>query len=459
MALGSWDLGLGSWPLGLGSWFLALGSWDLGLGSLLLGLGSWLLGLGSWLLGLDMIAHVDMDCFFVSVERLRDPALAGKPVVVGGDPSEGRSVVTSASYEARAFGIHSAMPMAVAVRRCPDLIVVQGKFDRYDRCHLKVKKVLKSFSPVVEMTSIDEGYVDLTGTGRLWGVPMEAGERIRWAIKQATGLDGTVGIASNKMMSKIASDWAKPSGLLFITSGREQAFLAPLPIEAIPGVGEKTATTLRAFGLHTVGQIAKVDESLLGAAFGAYGRSLSRAARGENEHDPVLGGAGWPARPPGAGGQRKSIGKETTFRVDTTDRQYMITVLHYLTEKVCRRLREKKKSARTVSIKLRYEDFETQLRSITLRQPENCDSAIFSVAKNLMLNAISRRVRIRLIGIALSNLTYDYHQADLFGEHAWLRMQHRLLAMDQTRKRFGFNALLAGEAIHLINYGRRVAVP
>jgi len=399
-----------------------------------------------------MIAHVDMDCFFVAVERLRDPTLAGKPVAVGGDPSVGRSVVTSASYEARAFGIHSAMPMAVAVRRCLDLIVVQGDFGRYDRYHMKVKEVLKSFSPVVEMTSIDEGYVDLTGTERLWGTPMEVGEHIRWAIKQATGLDGTVGITKNKMMSKIASDWAKPSGFLFIPPGKERAFLASLPVNIIPGVGEKTAATLQAFGLQTVGQIAAVDKSLLEATFGAYGRSLWSAARGENYQDLVLD---WPACSQRTGGERKSIGKETTFRVDTTDRQYMTAVLHYLTEKVCRRLRTENKAARTVSVKLRYEDFETQLRSTTLRQPENRDFVIFSVAKNMLLKTISRRVRIRLIGIALSNLTFDYHQADLFGEHAWLRTKHRLLAMDQTRKKFGFNALLAGEAIHLIHYGDR----
>jgi len=412
-----------------------------------------------------MIAHVDMDCFFVAVERLKDPSLVGKPVAVGGDPSVGRSVVSSASYEARAFGIHSAMPMAVAVRQCPGLRVVQGDFRVYDRYHLKVKEILKSFSPVVEMTSIDEGYVDLTGTERLWGPPMEAGERIRWTIKQVTGLDCTVGIARSKLMSKIASGWAKPSGLLHIPSGRERAFLAPLPIDTIPGVGEKTAVTLQAFGLKTVGQIAAVDESLMEATFGACGRSLWRAARGGNYQDLVLD---WPARSrparhlsggtvERAGGQRKSIGKETTFRVDTTDRQYIVAVLHYLTEKVCRKLRAEKKAARTVSIKLRYEDFETQLRSTTLRQPENGDFAVFSVAKHLILKAITRRVRIRLIGIALSNLTYDYHQADLFEERVWLRTRHRLLSMDQTRKRFGFDALLAGEAIHLINYGTRVA--
>lgn len=398
-----------------------------------------------------MIAHVDMDSFFVAVERLKDPSLIGKPVVVGGDPSVGRTVVSSASYEAREYGIHSAMPMAVAVRRCPELVVVQGDFKVYDRYHLKVKEVLQSFSPVVEMTSIDEGYIDLTGTQRLWGPPMEVGERIRWVIKQATGLNGTVGIARTKLTSKIASNIAKPSGLLHIPVGRERAFLAPLPVEIIPGVGDKTAATLRAFGLETVGQIAVLDESLMEATFGVYGRTLWRAARGED--CPGLM-PDW--FHPEEGGGRKSISKETTFRVDTADCQYITAVLHYLTQKVCRRLRKEKKGARTVSVKLRYEDFETELRSATLLQPENSDQVIFSVAKSLTFKTMARRVRIRLIGIALSNLTDDYHQVDLFEEDAWLKMRNRLLSMDHARKRFGFDSILAGEAIPLINYSAPV---
>ena len=391
-----------------------------------------------------MIAHVDMDSFFVAIERLKDASLVGKPVVVGGDPSLGRTVVASASYEAREFGIHSATPMAVAVRLCPDLVVVQPDFHLYDRYHFKVKNTLESFSPAVEMTSIDEGYADLTGTERLWGPPMDTGEHIRWTVKQSTGLDCTVGIAKNKLMSKIASGWAKPHGLIYIPPEKEEEFLAPLPIEIIPGVGEKTSATLRAFGLETAGQLAAVDESLMEATFGAWGRSLWRAAHGEDDRDLV---PEW---------TRKSISKETTFRTDVTDRQYILSALHYLTEKVCRRLRQETKAARTVSIKLRYEDFDTHLRSATLQQPENRDNVVFSVAKSLILRAIVRRVSIRLIGIALSNLTHDYHQIDLFEENVWLRVRRRLLSMDKTRKRFGFDALLSGEGIHLIHYGAGV---
>ncbi len=386
-----------------------------------------------------MIAHVDMDCFFVAVERLKDSSLKGKPVVVGGDPAKGRSVVTSASYEAREFGIHAAMPMVVAVRRCPDLVVVPLDFDLYDQYHCKVKEVLNAFSPVVEMASIDEGYIDLVGTKRLWGPPLEAGERIRWAIKQATQLDCTVGIASTGTTAKIASGEAKPNGLLWLPAGTEAQFLAPLSVGAIPGVGRKTAALLESFGLEEIHQIASAGELLMASALGATGRRLWRTSIGLHERKLT---PEW---------RRKSISKEITFRTDTTDREYLTAVLHILTEKVCRQLRREKKKAQTVSLKLRYEDFETIDRFQTLSQPDNRDPSLFSVAKDLMFSAITRRVAIRLIGVGLSNLTGSGRQTELFSERRWLKEWNRLKAIDQTRCQFGFNSLLAGEAIHLAN--------
>ncbi|MFQ6615193.1 MAG: DNA polymerase IV [Fidelibacterota bacterium] len=402
-----------------------------------------------------MIAHVDMDCFFVAIERFKDPSLVGKAVAVGGDPEKGRSVVTSASYEARQYGIHSAMPMAVAIRRCPHLVVVPVDFERYDRVHLEVKKVLESFSPAVDMTSIDEGYVDLTGTGRLWGPPLKAAERIKWAVQEATGLTCTVGLAKNRLVAKIASGWAKPDGLLHIPPQQVEKLLAPLPVEAIPGVGEKMAATLRSLGLERVGQIQAVDESLMDATFGAFGRSLWRAARGEDPswgRDPASRIPSGRDRGAGHGTSRKSISKEITFPVDTTDRKYLVSVLHYLTEKVCRSLRQKSRAARTVNVKLRYEDFETRLASATFNEPENRDEAIFSSAWRLMEKAITRRVGIRLVGVSLSNLTGCVHQTDLFEETGWVKGWQRLQAVDLTRERFGFNAVLSGEAIYLLAY-------
>ena len=384
-----------------------------------------------------MIAHVDMDCFFVALERLKDPSLKDKPVAVGVDPEIGRSVVTSASYEARKFGVRSAMPMAVAIRRCPELVVVPTDFDLYNRYHFKVKEIFQSFSPMVEMTSIDEGYIDLSGTERLWGGPMETGERIRWVVKQMTQLDCTVGMARTKLTAKIASSEAKPNGLLWIPVETEAYFLAPLPVKVIPGVGATTATLLKSFGLEQVGQIAAAGELLMESTLGTTGRWLWYASMGKYESELL---PEW---------ERKSISKETTFRTDTTDPQYITAVLHMLTEKVCRRLRKEQKAARTVSVKLRYEDFDTIDRSRTLSQPESRDPSLFSVAKELMFSAITRRVGIRLIGVGLSNLIVSGRQTNLFDEGEWIKGWHRLEAIDKARSRFGFNAVLAGEAIRL----------
>ena len=384
-----------------------------------------------------MIAHVDMDCFFVALERLKDPSLKDKPVAVGVDPEIGRSVVTSASYEARKFGVRSAMPMAVAIRRCPELVVVPTDFDLYNHYHFKVKEIFQSFSPMVEMTSIDEGFIDLSGTERLWGGPMETGERIRWVVKQMTQLDCTVGMARTKLTAKIASSEAKPNGLLWIPVETEAYFLAPLPVKVIPGVGATTATLLKSFGLEQVGQIAAAGELLMESTLGTTGRWLWYASMGKYESELL---PEW---------ERKSISKETTFRTDTTDPQYITAVLHMLTEKVCRRLRKEQKAARTVSVKLRYEDFDTIDRSRTLSQPESRDPSLFSVAKELMFSAITRRVGIRLIGVGLSNLIGSGRQTNLFDEGEWIKGWHRLEAIDKARSRFGFNAVLAGEAIRL----------
>ena len=384
-----------------------------------------------------MIAHVDMDCFFVALERLKNPFLKGKPVAVGVDPEIGRSVVTSASYEARKFGICSAMPMAVAIRRCPELIVVPTDFDLYNHYHFKVKEILQSFSPMVEMASIDEGYIDLSGTERLWGGPMEAGERIRWTVKQMTQLDCTVGMARTKLTAKIASSEAKPNGLLWVPVETEAYFLAPLPVKMIPGVGAKTATLLKSFGLEQIGQIAAAGELLMESTLGTTGRWLWYASMGKYESKLL---PEW---------ERKSISKEMTFRTDTTDPQYITAVLHMLTEKVCRRLRKEHKAARTVSVKLRYEDFNTIDRSRTLSQPESRDFSLFSVAKELMFSAITRRVGVRLIGMGLSNLIGSGRQANLFDGGEWIKGWHRLDAIDKARSRFGFNAVLVGEAIRL----------
>ena len=317
-----------------------------------------------------------MDCFFVSVERLKNPALNGLPMVVGGDPKEGRSVVVSASYEARKFGIYSAMPIRLALHSCTDLIIVPPDFDIYQYYHRKIEEVLRTFSPLVEMASIDEGYINLSGTDRLWGPPMEAGERLRWAIKQATQLDCTVGIASTKTTAKIAAQKAKPSGMLWVPLGLESMFLAPLSIKLIPGIGEKMRKLLNSFGLTHIHQISSAGELLMTSTLGAMGRWLWHTSIGHDQS------------PSFTVRQRKSISTEITFPSDTTDQTYIIAVLHRLIERVCSQLRGERKVAKTIGIKLRYEDFTTVNRTFTLSQFGSSDFTFFFHAKRLMLSLI-----------------------------------------------------------------------
>ncbi|MQG38826.1 MAG: DNA polymerase IV [SAR202 cluster bacterium] len=378
-----------------------------------------------------------MDSFFVAVERLKNPALNGLPVVVGGDPKVGRTIVLSASYEARKFGIYSAMPMRLAVYSCSDLIVVSPDFDIYKYYQKKIQKVLQTFSPIIEMTSIDEGYIDLSGTARIWGSPMEAGERLRWAIKQATQLDCTVGIASTKIIAKIASQDAKPSGMLWIPLGSERIFLAPLSIERIPGVGKKMVRLLKNLGLERIHQIASTGELLMAATLGPKGGWLWRFSIGGEKQ------TSFKVR------QRKSFSKEITFESDTTDLTYLLAVFHMLIEQVCYKLRKEKKMAKRIEVKIRYEDFRTINRSITLIQFENRDFAFFIKGKKLLLSAIDRQLGIRLIGVKLSQFIDTVYQTKLFKEEKQLKEYTRAVAIDCIRKRFGFNAVFIAESLYL----------
>jgi len=408
-----------------------------------------------------LIAHVDMNTFFVSVERLKDPSLEGRPVVVGGDPGS-RSVVSSASYEARRYGIHSAMPMTEALRRCPDLVIVPPSFGEYQHHHRRIKGILADFTPALEMTSIDEGYLDLTGTEGLWGSPAQAGHRIRQRILDETALPASVGISSNKLVSKVASDLAKPAGdprlmsinkdqqgqdrhpfvtnegVLVVPPGKEAAFLAPLPFSRLPGCGKMTIPKLRAMGLETIGDLAARSEQELAAMFGEVGRMLWRRANGqgsqqlETEH------------------QRKSISKETTFAHDVEDKARLRSVLHSLTEEVAATLRRRSEAARTVTLKLRYEDFETHTHSRTLPEPADLTATIFDTAARLLENHWTRNRPVRLIGVGVSNLMKGMVQEDLFAEGNQVAAARRTAAVDEIRERFGPDSLLTGESVNLL---------
>src|SRR5436309_11766617 len=278
------------------------------------------------------IFHVDMDAFFVSVEELYDPSLKGKAVVVGGQRNE-RGVVSAASYEARRFGVHSAMPLRTAAKQCPHATFVDGHPERYRECSEKVFKVLSAFTPQVEMASIDEAYLDMTGTERLHGPPLKAASHLHKRMKTETGLNCSVGIGSSRLIAKVSSGQAKPNGVLWIVPGEEAKFLAPLDVREIPGVGKVMETHLHALGIKKVGDLARLEESDLADRFGKWGLALAGKARGEDA-------GGWFDSEVGADLGAKSISHEHTYNDDTTDLSLIEATLMRLSEMVARRLRE-----------------------------------------------------------------------------------------------------------------------
>src|ERR1700733_3490284 len=295
--------------------------------------------------------HLDMDAFFVSVEELFDPSLKGKPVVVGGHSNE-RGVVSAASYAVRKFGVHSAMPLRTAYKLCPQAIFVDGHPARYREYSGKVYEVLQAFSPLVEMASVDEAYLDVTGAERLYGPPLKAAHLLHGRMKAATNLNCSIGIAASRLVAKIASDQAKPNGVLWIIPGQEARFLAPLDVRRIPGVGKVTERNLHACGIRKVGDLATLDQTYLEERFGQWGLAMAGKARGEDA-------GGWFDKGIGEGGDPKSISHEHTFSVDTAETAALDAMLVRLSEMVARRLRDHGIWCRTVQIKLRYTDFST----------------------------------------------------------------------------------------------------
>jgi len=319
------------------------------------------------------IFHVDMDAFFVSVEELFDPTLKGKAVVVGGQRDE-RGVVSAASYAARKFGVHSAMPLRTAAKMCPQAIFVNGHPERYRECSEKVHKVLGTFSPQVEMASIDEAYLDMTGTERLHGPPLKAAHTLHLRMKADTGLNCSVGIGTSRLIAKVSSAQAKPNGVLWIVPGEEAKFLAPLDVREIPGVGKVMETHLHALGIKKVGDLARLDESELSDRFGKWGLALAGKARGEDA-------GGWFDTEVGADVGAKSISHEHTYNEDTADVSQLEATLMRLSEMVARRLRESQFHARTIQLKLRYKDFTTITRAHSLPSPTQLDTEIFEGAR------------------------------------------------------------------------------
>jgi DNA polymerase-4 len=375
------------------------------------------------------IFHVDMDAFFVSVEELYDPSLKGKAVVVGGQRGE-RGVVCAASYEARKFGVHSAMPLRTAAKMCPQAIFVDGHPERYREYSEKVFTVLQSFSPQVEMASVDEAYLDMTGTARLHGPPLKAAHALHQRMKAETRLNCSVGIGSSRLIAKVSSAQAKPNGVLWIIPGEEPKFLAPLDVRAIPGVGKVMESNLHALGIKKVGDLARLEESELEERFGKWGLAVAGKARGEDA-------GGWFDSEVGANTEGKSISHEHTYNEDTADSAQIESTLMRLSEMVGRRLREAKFHARTIQLKLRYSDFTTLTRARTLPSPTQLDNEIFEQVRTLFHKNWKKGAHIRLLGVQASSFTAEADQINLLESGRQQRWKDALAAADRLRDKFG----------------------
>jgi DNA polymerase-4 len=379
------------------------------------------------------ILHIDLDAFFVSVERVLDPRLKGRPAIVGGDP-RGRGVVASASYEARQYGVRSAMPLAQAQKLCPEAVFVVSRHGRYVKFSKEVRSILQTYAPAVEAASVDEFYLEMTGCERLYGNLFDAAARIKRHIREQLGLPSSLGLGTNKLIAKIATNLCKPDGLLWVFPGEESSLLAPLPVSYLPGVGQRTRDRLHEFGIRTIGDLSRFPPALLSAVFGAWGPQMSERARGSC------------LRPVAESREPKSISRETTFEADTVDPCILETTLCRLAERAGYALRRLGMTAGTVSIKLRYADFQTISRSLTIPASDD-DVVIFQTARALLERAFARRVRIRLLGIKLSGLADRDPQGVLFACPEEIRRSRLLQSADRVREKFGADALHLGTAL------------
>ena len=337
------------------------------------------------------IIHADLDAFYASVEQLDNPELRGKPVVVGG-PAEARGVVMAASYEARRFGVRSAMPMARALRRCRDAVRAPPRFHRYIEVSREVMSVFRAVTPLVEPLSLDEAFLDATQQVDAFDGQQALGRYLKDEVRKRTGLTLSVGIATNKIVAKIASDREKPDGLVMVPPGAEAAFLAPLKVRTLWGVGPKAEAVLTSAGFHTISQIAVADPAQLEAVLGSRGLMLHEMAQGVDD------------RPVETDQERKSVGAETTFPRDLTDGPQLRAELDRIAAEVARRLAENDSKARTIVLKLRYANFRTIIRQTSRPQPTDDAAEIAAAARSLLDSVVNERDRFRLIGIHGTNL-------------------------------------------------------
>ncbi|MBF0475132.1 MAG: DNA polymerase IV [Deltaproteobacteria bacterium] len=379
------------------------------------------------------IIHLDMDAFYAAVEVLDNPALRGKPVIVGGGRERG--VVSSASYEARRFGVRSAQPIATAMRLCPDGIFVPVRMDRYKELSGRIFKIYFRFTPLVEPLSIDEAFLDVTGSIRLFGTPETMARQIKATVVQETGLTVSAGVAPSKLLAKIASDMDKPDGLTVVPPDRVREFLDPLPIGKLWGVGRATEEYLTSLGIKTIGDLSRMPEKLLASKFGQNGLALHRLAQGLDDREVTLDH------------EVKSVGREETFAQDITELNLAKRELLSLAGRVAWRMRRKGLTGRTISLKVKYYDFVQITRAVTMAEPTDDGPQIYHVCRQLMDKNWTPGKPIRLLGISVSQL---YHpgrprQLSLFGQGKESQKRQKLnTALDSIYRKFGEDSVRPG---------------
>jgi len=382
-----------------------------------------------------IIIHVDMDAFFASVEQAADPSLRGKPVLVCGG-LDTRTVVAAASYEARKYGVHAAMPLAIARIKCPNGIFIEGDPEKYIYTSIRLNGLFREFTPIVEEFSIDESFLDVTDVADRYGGAMEMGRQIKQRIRERFGLPCSVGVGPNKLLSKTAANLGKPDGLMELNFEDVAEKFHPLPVDKLYGVGEETAKKLAMLGVRTIGQLAALPVPALKKIFGVIGEMLHDAANGI-DNSPILTPEEMP--PP------KSVGNDHTLHADTLDQDVIHSVLLGLSGKVARRLRKGGHAGRTVTVKIRFADFTTITRSRTLDAYVDLDKEIFDVAREIV-DGVQKQRAIRLLGVSVSNLihTPPERQRSLFDYTWWKKYQAVIKSIDKARDRYGERAVIWG---------------
>jgi DNA polymerase-4 len=381
-----------------------------------------------------LILHIDADAFFASVEQGFNPLLRDRPVIVGGSEDQ-RGVVHTASYEARSRGIRTGMPLVQAKRLCPEAVFLKGNYQHYQASSLVMQDIYLRYTPLVEFTSLDDAYLDLSGTLHLHPPPPELAHCIQQEVFQALHIGVSIGIGQNKVIARIASGCKKPKGITYVAPGREREFLKPLPIDELPGVGQVAKEKLSELGIFTIGQLAALPKIILSELFGINGKKMWELANGIDQREVLTRII------------PRQISRETTFEEDTTEQSVVTACLQYLTERIAAKLRQQELQCRRVGVKIRYSDFTQHNVMQTLPQATDNAAEIFAEIEKIFLHLPFRRLRIRHVGVSVTHLEWRNLQMKLFNEETRLELLDA--AIDEIRQKFGFMAILPAETLEL----------